>query len=115
MKLDKGLLSGSTTTLILKLLEEQDMYGYQMIDMLSKRSDHTFDLKAGTLYPILHTLEKNGCVISYEQQSENERTRKYYHLTTKGAKMLDEKQKEWHIYSSAVDKVLKGGLTYGSI
>ncbi len=115
MKIDKGLLSGSTTTLILKLLEETDMYGYQMIETLAKKSDHTFDLKAGTLYPILHNLEKNGAVTSYEKKSETDRTRKYYHLTTKGKKLLKEKQEEWDMYSSAVNNILKGGLTYGTI
>lgn len=114
MKIDKGLLSGSTTTLLLKLLEEQDMYGYQMIDTLAKKSDHTFDLKAGTLYPILHNLEKSGFVTSYEKKAENERMRKYYHLTTKGKKLLQDKEEEWNTYSSAVNKILKGGLTYGT-
>ena len=82
--MDKSLLAGSTTVLILKLLEDQDMYGYQMISSLAERSNHTFDLKAGTLYPLLHNLEKNGIVESYEKIAENERTRKYYHLTRNG-------------------------------
>ena len=56
MAIEKSLLTGSTTTLILKLLEERDMYGYEMIETLAQRSDHTFDFKAGKLYPILHTL-----------------------------------------------------------
>ncbi len=65
MAIDKSLLTGSTTTLILKLLDEKDMYGYEMIENLSKKSDNTFDLKAGTLYPILHNLEKDELVESY--------------------------------------------------
>lgn len=115
MTIDKGLLTGSTTTLILKLLEEKDMYGYQMIETLAQKSDHTFDLKAGTLYPILHSLENKGCVESYEQKSENERMRKYYHLTAKGKKLLREKHLEWVSYSSAVNKVLKGEPSYAAI
>lgn len=115
MSIDKGLLTGSTTTLILKLLEEKDMYGYEMIDTLLQKSDHTFDLKAGTLYPILHNLEKNGAVESYEEKASNERVRKYYRLTSKGKKLLQEKHREWISYSSAVNKVLKGGLNYATI
>jgi len=115
MPIDKGLLTGSTTTLILKLLEEKDMYGYEMIDTLMHKSDHTFDLKTGTLYPILHNLEKNGAVESYEEKADNERVRKYYHLTSKGKKLLQEKHKEWISYSSAVNKVLNGGLNYATI
>ena len=57
MAIDKSLLSGSTTLLVLKLLEDGEMYGYQMIEELRRRSDWTFELKAGTLYPLLHTLE----------------------------------------------------------
>lgn len=115
MPIDKGLLSGSTTTLILKLLEEKDMYGYEMIERLSEKSDHTFDLKAGTLYPILHNLEKNKLLDAYEEKADNERTRKYYHLTSKGKKLLQEKQQEWIAYSSAVNKVLNGGVSYAAI
>ena len=62
-KADKNLLSGSTTLLVLSLLSSGDKYGYEMIAELEARSDHTFTLKEGTLYPILHTLEKDGAVI----------------------------------------------------
>ena len=58
MEFDKTLTSGSTKLLLMKLLEQQDMYGYQMIEELRRRSDHTFDLKSGTLYPLLHSLEQ---------------------------------------------------------
>lgn len=114
MSIDKGLLNGSTTTLILKLLEEKDMYGYEMIETLAKKSDHTFDLKAGTLYPILHNLENKEMLESYEEKADNERVRKYYHLTARGKKMLQEKHKEWVTYSSAVNKVLNGGTNYAT-
>ncbi len=115
MAIDKGLLSGSTTTLILKLLEEKDMYGYEMIETLAKKSDHTFDLKAGTLYPLLHGLEKSGVLQAYEQKADNDRLRKYYHLTPKGQKLLQEKHREWVAYSAAVNKVLDGGLSHATV
>ena len=115
MSIDKSLLTGSTTTLILKLLEEKDMYGYEMIETLANKSDHTFDLKAGTLYPILHGLEKKELVESYEQKADNDRLRKYYHLTKKGKNLLKEKQEEWTIFSNAVNSVLNGGLSYASV
>ena len=51
MAVDKSLISGSTTLLILSLLEEKDMYGYEMIDTLKGKSNNVFELKAGTLYP----------------------------------------------------------------
>ena len=110
--MDKGLITGSTSVLILKLLEERDMYGYQMIDTLAQRSDNTFELQAGTLYPILHGFEKDGCVESYDDSAGSGRVRKYYRITAKGRKALAEKTTEWEKYSSAVNKVLKGGAGY---
>lgn len=58
MKFDKGLMAGSSTLLVLSLLESGDMYGYQMIEELARRSNDTFQMKEGTLYPILHALEQ---------------------------------------------------------
>lgn len=110
MTIDKTLLAGSTATLIMKLLDGQDMYGYQIIEELARRSDNTFQLKAGTLYPLLHGLEKKGLLESYEQNADSARIRKYYRLTGKGKKHLKEKTDEWKEYSSAVSKVLEGGL-----
>lgn len=110
MTIDKSLLAGSTATLILKLLDNQDMYGYQIIEELARRSDNTFQLKAGTLYPLLHGLEKKGLLESYEENADSARIRKYYRLTNKGKKHLKEKTNEWKEYSSAVSKILEGGL-----
>ena len=54
-----------TELLVLSLLAQEDMYGYQMIAELARQSDHTFEMKEGTLYPVLHTLEHGGAVSSY--------------------------------------------------
>jgi PadR family transcriptional regulator PadR len=110
MKIDKSLISGSTTMLILRLLEKEDMYGYQMIEELELRSENIFTLKAGTLYPILHTLEQQSMIQSYEQ-TQNGRSRKYYRITDQGAELLQEKKKQWITYSASVSKVL-GGTDY---
>lgn len=115
MAVDKSLLAGSTATLLLKLLEEKEMYGYEMIETLALRSDHTFDLKAGTLYPLLHGLEQKGFVESEEKRAVGDRIRKYYRLTPKGQKHLGEKRREWMVYSNAVNKVLNGGLCCGTV
>lgn len=115
MSIDKSLLAGSTTMLVLKLLDGHDMYGYQMIEELEKRSDYTFELKAGTLYPILHGLEVKDIVSSYDENAGGNRIRKYYHLTSKGEKILQDKQKEWDTYITAVNRVLKGGAQFAAI
>ena len=111
--MDKALLSGSTAMLLLKLLEEQDMYGYQMIETLARRSDHTFDLKAGTLYPLLHSLEAQGWVTSSDGVA-NGRTRRYYAITRDGRAALAEQQAGWYAYADAVRGVLEGGNPCGA-
>ena len=109
MEFDKTLLAGSSGLMLLKLLEQEDMYGYQMIETLRRRSDHTFDLKAGTLYPLLHQLEAKGYVTARDEASAAGRPRRYYHLTESGRRRLAEKEAEWNAYTAAVGKVLKGG------
>lgn len=112
MASEKNLLSGNTTMLVLKLLESQDMYGYQIIEELSKKSGDIFNLKTGTLYPLLHGLENDGMVTSYDENADNQRVRKYYRLTSKGKGLFEKKQEEWAQYSKAVRHVLEGGASY---
>lgn len=106
------MMALSTSMLLLKLLEEEDMYGYQMIRKLEERSNQVFSLKEGTLYPILHGLEEEEAVESYEKCAETGRMRKYYRLTKKGEKLLRKKQKEWEIYEKAVHDVMGGGMAF---
>lgn len=105
MSVDKTLLSGSMSLLILKLLSEKDLYGYEMIDTLRRRSENVFELKAGTLYPLLHSLEDKGYLTSYEQEASG-KVRKYYQLTKEGRRFLEKKQAEWTEYANAVSNVL---------
>lgn len=109
MGIDKSLVTRSTSLLLLHLLEEEDMYGYRMIEELAKRSDDTFRLKAGTLYPLLHDLQAAGMVEVYEKVAETGRLRKYYSLTKAGRGALGEKRSEWREFYLAVNKVLEGG------
>ena len=111
MKFDKGLVAGSSTMLILSLLEGGDMYGYQMIEELRKRSNDVFDMKAGTLYPLLHQLEQKGYLISYDRPAGEARIRKYYSLTESGRSFLREREAEWEKFSGAVRNVM-GGAAY---
>ena len=57
MGIDKNLIQGSLNIMLLRLLEDKDMYGYEMIETLRKKSDNVFELKAGSLYPLLHSLQ----------------------------------------------------------
>lgn len=109
MKIDKSFITGSTGMLILSLLDEKEMYGYEMIDTLEKRSDSAFSLKAGTLYPLLHSLEQSGYVSSREADADG-RTRKYYAITKDGRKFLKNKKEEWKFFAGTVNKVLGGSV-----
>ena len=109
MAVDKSLLTGSSTMLVLKLLSEKDMYGYEMIDTLRKRSQNVFEFKAGTLYPLLHGLEEKGVLKVYEQEYLG-KTRKYYSITKEGRKLLKEKKEEWEVYSGAIANVMAFGV-----
>ena len=108
MAVDKSLLAGSSTMLVLKLLSEKDMYGYEMIDTLRKKSQNVFEFKAGTLYPLLHGLEEKGMLKVYEQEYLG-KTRKYYSITKEGRKLLKTKTEEWNEYSGAIVSVLAYG------
>lgn len=110
MQINKELLKGSTITLILTLLERDEMYGYEIIKEMEKRSGGIFLFKEGTLYPILHTLESEGWVVSYWQTHDG-RKRKYYRITNDGISVLKERKREWALFRGAVDQVLgEGGI-----
>ncbi len=106
MKINKELLKGSTTVLILSILNRKDMYGYEMIKEIDVRSKGIFSFKEGTLYPILHTLENANYIEAYWDDSNGARKRKYYKITDSGKKILLEKESEWKLFSETVNSVL---------
>ena len=95
--------------LVLSLLSREDMYGYQMVEELYRRSQQVFAMKEGTLYPLLHSLEEKGLVTAYEREAAAGKPRRYYHLTKAGEAALREKETAWHTYADAVGRVLGGG------
>ena len=90
---------------MLSVLESKDLYGYKIIRELEIRSENAFEMSEGTLYPILHALEKEKYLESYWEEFDG-RNRKYYHVTKKGKKALAEKKDEWKSFSTNVNKVL---------
>lgn len=102
----KEFLRTSANLLILSLLEHKDMYGYEMIEALTLRSESVFELKEGTLYPLLHRLEKAAYLSSYTKKTDQNRTRKYYSITKKGIKQLASEKKSWQLHANAINKVV---------
>lgn len=112
MKINKELLKGTTSMLVLRLLETENMYGYEMIKDLKERSESVFELKEGTLYPILHSLEENGLIDSYWDESTAKK-RKYYTITKEGRKHLKAQKEEWKIFSRGMNQVI-GGASFAN-
>lgn len=109
---DRGA-PGGTGMLLLSLLAQKEMYGYEMIAALRERSNHVFDLKAGTLYPLLHTLERQGWVTSRDGAAGG-RVRRYYAITPAGRAALTEQREQWNAYAAGVQGVLEGGACCGA-
>lgn len=107
--MDKELIKGSTAVLVLTLLSEKDMYGYEIIGEMKKRSDNIFSMKEGSLYPMLHSLEKNDAVESYWVDTPEGRRRKYYRITAEGKKTLEVKRREWNVFSKLMNCIVNGG------
>ena len=102
------LIKGSTVPIILKLLDECERYGYEIVKIVNDRTDGAFQWKEGTLYPCLHELEANGLVTSVWREAESGKQRKYYRITRKGRTELNSRMEEWTAFSKAVNVLLMG-------
>lgn len=100
-------LLGNIEPLLLYLINERPMYGYQIIKELEGRSQGYFKFKEGTLYPVLHRLEKDGLIRGEWRVLTSGRQRKYYHITEKGLVVLAERQGQWQEFFTAVAMITK--------
>ncbi|WEG11046.1 PadR family transcriptional regulator [Pullulanibacillus sp. KACC 23026] len=104
---NRELVKGSTSLILLQLLNERDMYGYELVKELDKRSGHHLQVKEGTLYPALHKLEKQDYIIYYWQEQEKGPARKYYKITDAGREILAEKTSEWQQFVRVMNQVIQ--------
>ena len=100
--MDREMLKGSTPLLLLSLLSEGPMYGYQIIETVRQRTGGTYTLKEGALYPALHKLEATEFISSYWETQENGRERRYYALLPSGEAFLRAKTQEWNQFVAMV-------------
>ena len=98
-------LKGHLDLLLLAVLSEGPAHGYAIIEALRQRSEGTFDLPEGTIYPALHRLEADG-LLSSSWSEDSGRRRRVYQLTTKGQKALITRQVEWRQFARAVDATI---------
>jgi PadR family transcriptional regulator PadR len=90
---------------VLALLTKKNMYGYDLVNEISKN----IEISEGTIYPLLRRLKNVGYVTTYLQESQEGAPRKYYKLTPSGLKITGEMQKDWEDFVKKVGSLLKGG------
>ena len=102
-----SFLNGVPELLILQLLAERPMYGYQLVKTIQARSRDVFTFGEGCIYPILHHLDRTGLLIS-ERREVSGRTRNYYQVTAKGHRRLTELTDSWTHVAAGVAAILGG-------
>jgi PadR family transcriptional regulator PadR len=106
VELKDHLLKGNLSMLLLKLFNEKPMYGFEVAQELEERTDSYLNIKEGSLYPTLRTLEQRGLVKSWWKDGASGHRRRYYKLTAAGKKDLADRVGEWKEFAKAIGKVV---------
>jgi transcriptional regulator len=107
--LDRELKKGSAELVILALLEVRARHGYEISQMIERRSDGDVKFKVASLYPLLYRLERRGWIVGTWIEKEGQRRRRYYRLTREGRKMLAEQRKVWQRFVAAINRITEAG------
>jgi len=99
-------MSGVPELLLLRLLEQREMYGYELVKAVKVRTGKAISLGEGVIYPVLHSLERRGSLRAKRRKVDG-RTRVYYSLNAKGRKRLDRLQDEWQRIQSGISAALE--------
>ncbi|MCK0089992.1 PadR family transcriptional regulator [Rhodococcus sp. F64268] len=105
MFIEKDLVAASATPLVLGILAEGESYGYAIIKRVNELSDGRMQWTDGMLYPLLHRLERAGCISASWHTAENGRRRKHYTITDAGRNMLAERAAQWTVVADALHRV----------
>ena len=105
--MDSRLLTGTVEMLMLEVISIGPTYGYEIVQTVLSKSNGYFELKEGSLYPALHRLERQRLLSSSWREADGRR-RKYYRLTSAGARALTARKKEWKQFTAGVSGVLGG-------
>jgi PadR family transcriptional regulator PadR len=95
MRIERELMRGVGPMAVLKLLEEKEMYGYELVEALTKKTEGVLAMGESTLYPLLYNLEAKNLIRGAWRDSESGRKRKYYSLTKKGRARLRMHRLQW--------------------
>jgi PadR family transcriptional regulator PadR len=105
MPSESALAAGLSELMVLRLLREQEMYGYEIVQSIAARTRQVLTPGEGVIYPLLHVLEKDGLLKS-RRKTVAGRSRIYYSLTARGAKRLSAMTDHWKSLTGAVGAVL---------
>ena len=103
-----NFMNGVPELLILRLLQQQEMYGYEIVQAIRNLSDAVIVVGEGVVYPVLHGLERDGALKS-RRKTVNGRSRIYYSVTRLGSRRLADLSKVWTNLTAAIQKMLTGG------
>lgn len=102
-----NFMNGVPELLILKLLRDREMYGYEIVQAIRSESGDVISFGEGVVYPVLHALEEEHALRS-RRKDVNGRSRVYYTVTPRGARRLDDLSATWTVLAGAIQKLLKG-------
>ncbi len=100
------LLKGTMPLLVLAVVRDGELYGYEIAQRIREQSGGAFAPSEGSLYPALHTLESEGALEAFWQESDRGPRRRYYRITPDGERLLAEHEREWQAFASGVTKAL---------
>lgn len=99
-------MSGVPELLLLRLLSQREMYGYELVKSIRRVTSEAISLGEGVIYPVLHGLERNGALRA-KRKAVNGRTRVYYSVTAKGKRRLERLQSDWNRIQSGINASLE--------
>lgn len=105
-KLSSDLLRGHTDTIILKLLQDGDKYGYEITKLVHDHSEHQYELKEATMYSSVKRLENEGFITSYWGNETQGGRRKYYRITPTGRDLYLQNKHNWEFAKRILDALL---------
>jgi len=105
-KTNPAFMSGVPELLLLRLLNEREMYGYELVRSIKQATGEAISLGEGVIYPVLHSLERNGALTA-KRKPVGGRTRVYYAVTRKGRERLVKLQEEWHRIQTGIASALE--------
>jgi PadR family transcriptional regulator, regulatory protein PadR len=104
--MDKELKRGTLEMVLLHLFSHRSMYGYEVASELRERTDGHFELKEGTLYPVLYRLEEAGQVVTEWVTPERGVPRKYYVITETGRAELARQLEQWRAFTDSISRLI---------